>query len=449
MSEYKEICFLGIGGAGMSALARYFNQNGVTVYGYDKTPTALTAQLVEEGMMVFYEDDPSLYPPHPDLVVYTPAVPDSLYGLSLYKSKGIRVEKRAVILAEVCSKGKTIAVAGSHGKTTVSGMIAHVLRTAGIPCTAILGGTMLNYNSNFIHGNDEIFVVEADEFDRSFLHLKPWLTVVTSVDTDHLDVYGSEEKIREAFLEFIHQTDPFGFLLIKQAQLPEDKLPQVDKAFYAFDDTDADVYCSRYWTLDGGYLFYINYFGETLRQFRLGTGGLHNLENALAAMAAAREMGADNNRIREGLQSFKGIHRRFEKLADNGKTLCIDDYAHHPEEIKALIRSVKDLWPQRKITAVFQPHLFSRTRDLAEGFAAALNMADEVILLDIYPAREFPIEGVTSDVIGKNISCPLLRLSLNDARKWVSDHAIEKDIVLTIGAGDIDSLVPLIKSTVV
>jgi UDP-N-acetylmuramate--alanine ligase len=449
MSLYKEICFLGIGGAGMSALARYFHQNGVRVFGYDKTPTALTAKLVEEGMNVFYDDDPALYPPQPDLVVYTPAIPQDLKGLSFYKSKGIRVEKRAVILAEVCRKGKTIAVAGSHGKTTVSGMIAHVLRTAGIPCTAILGGSMLNYNSNFIHGNDEVFVVEADEFDRSFLHLKPWLSVVTSVDTDHLDVYGSRDKIQEAFLEFIHNTDPYGFLLIKQAQLPEEKLPQIDKAFYAFDDADADVYCSRYWTPDGAYLFYINYFGETLRQFRLGIGGLHNLENALAAMAVAREMGVDNNRIREGLQSFKGIHRRFEKVADNGNTLCIDDYAHHPEEIRALIRSVKDLWPGRKITALFQPHLFSRTRDLAEGFAEALSLADEVVLLDIYPARELPIEGVTSDLIGNKIRRPTKRLSLSEAREWVPTEANKQDILLTIGAGDIDTLIPLIKNTVV
>lgn len=446
LEELKKVCFIGVGGAGMSALARYFQQNGVKVYGYDRTATALTRKLETEGMTLFYEDELSLYPTDVQLVVYTPAIPDNHLGLNFYRDKGYKVQKRAVVLGEICKRGKTIAVAGSHGKTTVSGMIAHILRTAGIPCTAFLGGTLLNYRSNFIHGNDEYFVVEADEFDRSFLQLNPYMAVVTAIDTDHLDVYGTKEKITEAFLQFIHQIDSHGFLLMKHNQVEEDRLPVLDKAFYSLEESASDIYCSKYWVIEGGYLFYINYFGEQLKNFRLSLGGYHNIENAIAAMVMARELGVQNPAIREALLSFKGIQRRFEKHLETSSKVYIDDYAHHPEEISVLIGSVREMYPGRKITAIFQPHLFSRTKDLAAGFAASLSLADEVIVLDIYPARELPVPGVSSALIADKITkMPAQVKSLKALKDELPSLAKAWEVVLTIGAGDIDTIVADLK----
>jgi UDP-N-acetylmuramate--alanine ligase len=324
-------------------------------------------------------------------------------------------------------------------------MIAHILTESGFGCSAFLGGIAVNYNSNFLLGQGDVVVIEADEFDRSFHRLSPDMAVITAVDTDHLDIYGSKEAIDEAFLEFANKISEEGFLVIKNGQTINDRLPVLDKAFYSLHDTDADVYCSKYWVVDGGYLFNVSYYGTELKGFRLNIGGFHNIENAIAAITIALELKITEENIRKAITSFKGIRRRFEKILDNGKVVFIDDYAHHPEEIRVFLESVREIYPKQKITAIFQPHLFSRTKDLAEGFAKSLSLADEVILLDIYPARELPMEGVTSELIydqlTSNEKLLIKKEQLLDTIKSKKDI----EVLVTIGAGDIDKYVSGIK----
>lgn len=430
----------------MSALARYFKSLGAEVSGYDKTPTHLTDELKAEGIDVVFEDDLNLMPKDIDLVVYTPAIPKDHKGFNFYRDNNYNLKKRSEVLGIISADRFTIAVAGSHGKTTVSSMIAHILTQSGFGCSAFLGGIAVNYNSNYLQGQNDVVVIEADEFDRSFHRLSPDMAVITAVDTDHLDIYGSKEAIDEAFLEFVNKVSDEGFLVVKSNQSINDSLPVLDKAFYALSDTDADVYCSKYWVVDGGYLFNVNFFGTELKGLRLNIGGFHNIENALAAITIAKELRITDENIKAALASFKGIKRRFEKLVDNERHVFIDDYAHHPEEIRVFLESVKEIYPKRKITAIFQPHLFSRTKDLADGFAKALSIVDEVILLDIYPARELPMEGVTSALIYDQLSCRKKSLikkeELLDALKQRNDL----DVVLTIGAGDIDKYLEGIKA---
>ncbi|MFN8288012.1 MAG: UDP-N-acetylmuramate--L-alanine ligase [Chitinophagales bacterium] len=446
LKDIKKVYFLGIGGIGMSALARYFKSLGAEVSGYDKTPTHLTDELKAEGIDVVFEDDLNLMPKDIDLVVYTPAIPKDHKGFNFYRDNNYNLKKRSEVLGIISADRFTIAVAGSHGKTTVSSMIAHILTQSGFGCSAFLGGIAVNYNSNYLQGQNDVVVIEADEFDRSFHRLSPDMAVITAVDTDHLDIYGSKEAIDEAFLEFVNKVSDEGFLVVKSNQSINDSLPVLDKAFYALSDTDADVYCSKYWVVDGGYLFNVNFFGTELKGLRLNIGGFHNIENALAAITIAKELRITDENIKAALASFKGIKRRFEKLVDNERHVFIDDYAHHPEEIRVFLESVKEIYPKRKITAIFQPHLFSRTKDLADGFAKALSIVDEVILLDIYPARELPMEGVTSALIYDQLSCRKKSLikkeELLDALKQRNDL----DVVLTIGAGDIDKYLEGIKA---
>ncbi len=428
----------------MSALARYFKAEGAEVSGYDKTPTALTAELQNEGIAVTFEDEPGQYPKEVDLVVYTPAIPKDHKGFNFYKDGGYELKKRSEVLGLLSANKFTIAVAGSHGKTTVSAMIAHILTHSGFGCSAFLGGIAVNYNSNYIQGSNDVLVIEADEFDRSFHRLAPDMAVITAVDTDHLDVYGSKEKIDEAFIEFANKIAEEGFLVIKSGQSIEEKLPVLDKAFYSLTDTGADVYCNKYWVTDGGYLFNLNYFGTEIKSIRLNIGGFHNIENAIAAIVIAKELKITDENIKAALASFKGIKRRFERVYDDEKVVFIDDYAHHPEEIRVFLESVREIYPKHKLTAIFQPHLFSRTKDLAKEFARQLSIADEVVLLDIYPAREQPMEGVTSELIYNQLTSFQKSLVKKEA---LADFIKSKhfEVLVTIGAGDIDKYVAPIK----
>lgn len=444
LKEIKKIYFLGIGGIGMSALARYFKSLGAEVGGYDKTQTALTDQLVAEGINVTFEDNVEALPKELDMVVYTPAIPKDHKGFSFYKDNNYNLKKRSEVLGIISADNFSICVAGSHGKTTVSAMIAHILTHSGFGCSAFLGGIATNYNSNYIKHNNDVVVIEADEFDRSFHRLAPDMAVVTAVDTDHLDIYGTKEKIEEAFIEFTEKVAEDGFLVIKQGLDIEDRLPTLDKAFYSLSDTAADVYCSKYWVVDGGYVFNIKYYDKELIAFRINIGGFHNIENAIAAFTIAKELKISNEHIKAALASFTGIKRRFETIVKNDKVTFIDDYAHHPEEIRVFLQSVREMYPDKKITAIFQPHLFSRTKDLADGFAEQLSIADEVILLDIYPARELPMEGVTSVLIYDKLKS---KSKLNIKKEELLDKLKGKqlEVVVTIGAGDIDKLVQPIK----
>ncbi len=444
LKDIKKIYFLGIGGIGMSALARYFKSMGAEVSGYDKTQTALTDELEREGIRVIFEDEVNLYSKEIDLVVYTPAIPKDHKGFNFYKDNNYELRKRSEVLGIISSDRFTIAVAGSHGKTTVSSMIAHILTQSGFGCSAFLGGIAVNYNSNFLQGQNDVVVIEADEFDRSFHRLAPDMAVITAVDTDHLDIYGTKEKIDEAFIEFTNKIAEEGFLAIKSQQSIEEQLPVLDKAFYSLHDDTSDVYCSKYWVTDGGYLFNLNYFGTDIKGLRLNIGGFHNIENAIAAIIIAKELKITDEHIKAALASFKGIKRRFEKVFANDKVVFIDDYAHHPEEIRVFVESVREIYPKSKITAVFQPHLFSRTKDLAKEFAEQLSKADEVVLLDIYPARELPVEGVTSDLIFNQLTCPEKSLiKKEELLDFVKGKNFE--VLLTIGAGDIDKYLSPIK----
>ena len=445
LKNIKRLFFLGIGGIGMSALARYFKSQGAKVSGYDKTQTHLTDELEAEGIHVMFEDDVEKMPKDLDLVVYTPAIPNDHKGFNFYKDNNYELRKRSEVLGIISADKFTIAVAGSHGKTTVSSMIAHILTESGFGCSAFLGGIAVNYNSNFLLGNSDVVVIEADEFDRSFHRLSPDMAVITAVDTDHLDIYGSKEAIDEAFLEFANKVSEEGFLVVKNGQTINDSLPVLDKAFYALRDEDADVYCSKYWVVDGGYLFNISFFGQELKGFRINIGGFHNIENALAAITIAFELKITEENIRKAVASFKGIRRRFERIVDNGKVVFIDDYAHHPEEIRVFLESVREIYPKKKITAIFQPHLFSRTKDLAEGFAKSLSVADEVILLDIYPARELPMEGVTSKLILDQLTSNERTLLSKEQLLETIKNKKDIEVIVTIGAGDIDKYVEGIK----
>jgi UDP-N-acetylmuramate--alanine ligase len=444
LKDIKKVYFLGIGGIGMSALARYFKSLGAKVSGYDKTSTALTDQLVAEGIKVTFEDNVDALPKELDMVIYTPAIPKDHKGFNFYKDNNYTLKKRSEILGIISADKFSICVAGSHGKTTVSAMIAHILTHSGFGCSAFLGGIATNYNSNYIQHDNDVVVIEADEFDRSFHRLAPDMGVITAIDTDHLDIYGSKEKIEDAFVEFTEKIAEDGFLVMKQGTGIDDRLPTLDKAFYSLMDENADVYCSKYWVVEGGYVFSIKYYDKEFVGFRLNIGGFHNIENAIAAFTIAKELKISNEHIKAALASFKGIKRRFEMVLNTDKVVYIDDYAHHPEEIRVFLESVRELYPNKKVTAIFQPHLFSRTKDLAAGFAEQLSIADDVILLDIYPAREQPMEGVTSDLIfSKLTSKEKANIKKEELLTVLKDKKLE--VVVTIGAGDIDKLVQPIK----
>lgn len=448
----KYYYFIGIGGIGMSALARYFNGRGCMVAGYDRTESLLTGELQSEGIAIHFRDDIHSIPDEimkaenqsDTLVVFTPAVPDEHRELNYFRDHDFQVVKRSEVLAEIFNRKTGIAVAGTHGKTTVSTMTAHILNQSVLKCTAFLGGISKNYTSNLLVNESSAFVVaEADEFDRSFLHLEPSLGIITSIDTDHLDVYGNRNELTRSFARFADNFRENAVLLVKNDVDLKINRKDIRIFNYSLDD-GGDFYAQKI-RIDGRrYCFDICMPDGEIRDISLPVPSLFNVENAVAASALAYLAGAKPDDIRSALETFSGIRRRFDMHCD-GSIVYIDDYAHHPAEISFCLKSVRKLYPGRKICAVFQPHLYSRTKDLAEGFAESLDLADQIILLDIYPARENPIPGVDAGIIFDKIRntaklmCP--KEKLIDTIK-----AGKPDILVTMGAGDIDMLVePIIK----
>lgn len=446
--EYANIYFLGIGGIGMSALARYFLHEGRRVAGYDRTPSALTEALEAEGATIHYEEDVRLIPeafldPATTMVVYTPAVPRDHAEYRYFLEHGFRIEKRSQMLGHLSAGKYVMAVAGTHGKTTTSTLVAWLNRALTGGGSAFLGGVSKNFDSNLVLGGGARLAVEADEFDRSFLRLYPDVAVVTSADADHLDIYGTHEAVKEAFSQFIGQIRPGGSLIIKQGLDLRIDNPGITVWRYAL-DTPCDFYAARVRLLEGGHYRYdIVTPDGVIADCTLGVPGWVNIENSVAAVAsvwcAARHEGValDAERLREGLASFAGVKRRFEFYVNTPKQVYMDDYAHHPRELAATLLSLRRMFPGRRITALFQPHLYTRTRDLCDGFAEALSHADEVVLLPIYPAREEPIEGVTSEIIAERVTVPC-RIVPREALADVV-AAMPTDVVVSFGAGNIDA----------
>jgi UDP-N-acetylmuramate--alanine ligase len=451
IKDIRKIYFIGIGGIGMSALARYFKFHGKEVSGYDKTETALTRQLVQEGIPVHYEDNVTLIPTDVQVVVYTPAIPKDHQELAYYKENGYSVLKRSDVLGVITNSSFNICVAGTHGKTTITTMIAHILRHSGYGCNAFLGGIAVNYNSNFWSNERNVCVVEADEYDRSFLKLHPDVAVITAMDADHLDIYGTEEAVQDAFVEFSRKLKKSGLLVSKLGLKRDSELKAGNHLRYSFADHNADVYAENIRMFHGSYEFDIAEKSWQLKDVVLNMGGMHNIENVTAAISVAHYLGIADEKIKDAVEAFKGVKRRFEyiiktpPLGEDGRgCVFIDDYAHHPEELRALISSAKKLFPELKCTMVFQPHLYSRTRDFADEFAASLDLADEIILLPIYPARELPIEGVTSEMILNKMKKTNKRIiNKNELVSWISKEKTE--LLITAGAGDIDTLVTPLK----
>lgn len=430
----------------MSALARYFNALGKTVSGYDKTPTPLTQQLEAEGIAIHFEENLELIPAAPDLVVYTPAVPKEHAELLYFQKEGIPVLKRSEVLGIISNSSFNICIGGTHGKTTTTTMTAHLLRHTGYGCNAFLGGISVNYQTNFWSDPRNVAVIEADEYDRSFLRLHPDIAVISSMDPDHLDIYGTEEKLQDAFISFSEKLKPQGLLFYKYG-LPRTSELKAGKQFsYHLDDVNADVYAKNIRMEDGSYRFSVQLPDSLLEEVVLHMGGLHNVENAVVAIAIAAELGIDPEKIKAAVAAFKGVRRRFEYVVKTSRMVFVDDYAHHPEELNALIKSAKALFPDRDCTVIFQPHLFSRTQDLSTGFATSLNLADQVLLLPIYPARELPVAGVNSALIANQMEKGKVQLIEKTAllqylEEKISENRNKPQLIITAGAGDIDALV--------
>ena len=440
--KYRNVYFIGIGGIGMSAIARFCKFKGCSVSGYDRTPSELTRRLEAEGIEVHYDDDCSRIPEDREdtLVVYTPAVPDEFGELAYAREKGYKVIKRSRMLGELTRGESCLAVAGTHGKTTTSTMIAHILTEGGNGCSAFLGGISKNYGTNMLVSDTPVVVAEADEFDRSFLQLHPSTAVITSMDADHLDIYGDLEHVQQAFREFASQVSE---TLILKYGLPIASSDVQAKIFtYHFDNPSADFHSANLRLGDDGHYTYdLVYPGGTLSDIRVGAIGWVNVENSIAAAAVCLCRGMDAQKVRHALSSFEGVSRRLDVHVNRPGLCYIDDYAHHPAELRSAISSVRQVFPGRKITGVFQPHLYTRTRDFASGFAEALSLLDRLILLDIYPAREEPIEGVSSELIFKDVSCPE-KLLVHKSGLMDLLSREELDVLITLGAGDIDRFVP-------
>ena len=433
---YRNIYFIGIGGIGMSAIARYYNSRGLKVSGYDKTPSPLTEALESEGIEVHYEDNTDYIPKDVEdtLVVYTPAIPKDMGELVYVQNNGYRVIKRSQMLGEITRGQRCMAVAGTHGKTTTSTLVSHLFASSGEGCSAFLGGISKNYNSNLLTSSNDVVVVEADEFDRSFLQLFPEIAVITSMDADHLDIYGDEAHIREAFKAFASQVS--GTVIAKWGLDITAADTKARIMTYAYGNPQADFYAE---VLEDG-RFNLHYPGGVIEDCVVGIPGWVNIENATGAAAIALTYGIEPGKIREALATFSGVKRRFDLQVKRPGCVYIDDYAHHPEEISAALSSIRKAYPDMKMTVVFQPHLYTRTRDFAPEFAQALSLADSLILLDIYPARELPIPGVTSEIIFKDVSC---KEKILIRREELMDTLAKENIELlvTVGAGDIDRFV--------
>ena len=434
---------IGVGGIGMSGLARYFKKRGAQVCGYDKTPTNLTNALDEEGIPVVFTDLVDQIPAEfkindlGTLIIFTPAIPKDSQILNFFQSQGFILKKRSEVLG-IISKGMfTIAVAGTHGKTTTSSIVAHLLKDSGYDCSAFLGGIATNYNSNILFGDNNTLVVEADEYDRSFLTLHPDIAIITSMDADHLDIYGDAVHLTESFQLFASQLKTGGKLIKRKG------LDLQNGQTYAANE-DADIRALNIRVENGTFWFDFNNGTTSIEDLKLALPGVHNIENAIAAIETALLLNIPVEKIRMALANFKGVKRRFEYVIRNEKQVYIDDYAHHPEELRACITAVKTLYPEKKLTTIFQPHLFTRTRDFADGFAEVLAMTDSLILLDIYPAREVPIEGVDSAML---LNMVLIADKYLFSKTEVLDYLKKEqpELILTVGAGDIDTLIQPIK----
>ena len=453
MKQYTSLYFVGAGGIGMSALVRYFLAKGYRVAGYDRTPSPLTKALQSEGLEIAYDEEVALIPdycrdPATTLVVYTPAVPATHAGLVYFRAQGFKVVKRAELLGLITQSSKGLCFSGTHGKTTTSSMAAHIFHESAVGCNAFLGGILRNYDSNLILSEHSPFtVIEADEYDRSFHWLHPYMAVVTATDPDHLDIYGTEEAYLESFAHFTSLVQPGGCLVVKKGIK---LIPRVQEGVkvYTYSARDGgDFHAENIRVGNGTIIFDFVAPDGMVADVELGVPVEINIENAVAAMAIARLNGVAADDMRRAMATFKGAKRRFEFWVKRDDRVMIDDYAHHPDELKASIRSVRALYPGRKLTVIFQPHLYSRTRDFAPQFAEALSLADEVFLLDIYPARELPIPGVTSQIIFDRITCRNKELCLRE-KLLERIKECNFDILLTMGAGDIDRLLPQIASIV-
>jgi len=451
LKNISRVYFLGIGGIGMSALAKYFNAQNVTVSGYDKTVTSLTQEMERSGIKIHYTEDVQLLDKEAQLVVYTPAVPKDHAEFTFYRENNYEIVKRSDVLGEISKSSFNICVAGTHGKTTISTMIAHILRDSGYGCTAFLGGISVNYSTNFWSSENNVCVAEADEYDRSFLKLSPDIAIISAMDADHLDIYGTEGAMQDAFVEFSTRIKSGGTLISKYGLPRSNQFKASTHISYSLQNDMADAYASNIKMTHGSYEFDVMTKDWMIDNVVLKMGGMHNVENSVAAIVVAHQMGITNDKIRKTIQNFKGVKRRFEYIiaptttAIHDETIFIDDYAHHPAELKALISGAKSLFSGKKCTIVFQPHLYTRTRDLANEFATSLDLADEVILLPLYPARELPIEGVSSKLVLDKINNENKKLLSKDQLiEWVKMN--QPEVFITAGAGDIDQLVEPVKN---
>ena len=429
----------------MSALARYFLSRKVSVSGYDRSPTPLTRELEAEGISIHYEERADLIPQDVDVVVYTPAIPAQHAELVYYREHNYTVVKRSDVLQWITESSFNICVGGTHGKTTVTSITAHLLRHSGYGCNAFLGGIAANYGTNFWSSEKNVVVVEADEYDRSFLKLVPDVAVVTAMDPDHLDIYGTPEEVENAFVQFSQKLKPGGCLISKYGLPRQQDFHAEHQYTYSYSDRRADVFAEDVRVENGSYRFTVTAKNWQIKDMLLHMGGLHNIENTLVAVIVGKYLGIDDEKIKAAVADFKGVRRRFEYALKNDAHVLIDDYAHHPEELRALLSGVKSIFPEEKITLVFQPHLFSRTKDLAEAFAHSLDMADEVLLLPIYPARELPMEGVSSRLLLDKMTIAGKRtLEKEEMKQWMQANLPR--LVVMAGAGDIDALVQPVKS---
>jgi UDP-N-acetylmuramate--alanine ligase len=458
VKELKYVYFVGIGGIGMSALARYFNFYGKKVSGYDRTASPLTQTLTDEGILIHYIDSINNIPAeirnienkHQVLVVYTPAIPKDSKELRFFFTNGFIVLKRSQVLGLIIKDKRGIAIAGTHGKTSVTTTTSHLLKQSTIDCSAFLGGISKNYQTNFLFSKDSDYVVvEADEYDRSFHQLFPEIAVVTAMDADHLDIYGTHEAVIESFYQFMKQITVGGILILKQGLNIEPIQAVLDnhavKVFsYSFDNPKSDFHATNIRKVEGKYLFDIKTPTGTISNISFNLPGPVNIENSVAAAAVAYSCEMESQEIADGLASFFGVKRRFDYHLKTDSIVYIDDYAHHPEEIKACLTAIRDFYPTKKITTIFQPHLFSRTKDFAAEFAESLSLCDELLLLDIYPARELPMEGVTSKIIFDNVTCKEKSLITKDEILSIIDKK-NIEVLLTVGAGDVDSYCDAIK----
>ena len=436
----------------MSAIAKFFQSNGIRVSGYDRSETVLIKELEAEGIDVHFDENVEIIPKDVDLVVYTPAVPMDHKEFVFYQQNGYKVVKRSDVLQMITRSSFNICVAGTHGKTTTTTMIAHLLRDSGYGCNAFLGGISVNYGTNFWSSKTNVCVVEADEYDRSFLKLDPDVAVISSMDPDHLDIYGTVQKMEEAFIDFSNKIKPGGLLISKFGLSRGKDMRATRHLTYSLQNESADAYAGNIRMKNGSYEFDVVMKENKLKGVVLNMGGMHNVENAVAAITVASSLEIEDDKIRAAVESFKGVKRRFEYIIKNERIVFIDDYAHHPEELRALIKGAKTLFRQKKCTIIFQPHLYTRTRDLANGFAEVLDLADEVILLPIYPARELPIEGVSSEMILDKMKNENKKvMGRDDLLRWIKfDYAKNINtefgqVLITAGAGDIDMMVGPIK----